>query len=97
MVSMNDDLVVEFNPSAFKHGISEADIRYALDNSVYDGMVDSREEDSEGKNLLIGFSRNAIPLEILYNIIDENTISVFHADVCGKEYKFLLNQRRRYG
>jgi hypothetical protein len=31
---MNDDMVVEFKPSAFKHGISEADIRYALDNSV---------------------------------------------------------------
>jgi hypothetical protein len=94
---MSDELIVEFHPSAFKHGISEADIRYAIDNSVYDGLVDSREEESEGKNLLIGFSTTAVPLEILYNVIDENTISVFHADVCGKEYKRLLNQRKRYG
>jgi hypothetical protein len=32
------DIIVEFNPSAFKHGISESAIRYAIVNAIYDDI-----------------------------------------------------------
>jgi hypothetical protein len=35
----NMDLVIEFNPAAFKHGMSEADIRKAFDTARYDGLL----------------------------------------------------------
>jgi hypothetical protein len=44
------------------------------------------EEDDPSKNLLIGFDRHANPKaslpEILYNVIDEDTVQVFHAMKC---------------
>jgi hypothetical protein len=39
-------------PSAFKHGVSEADIRWAFTTARYDLPV----EDDEDKRLLIGFN-----------------------------------------
>jgi hypothetical protein len=30
-------------------------------------------------------------LEIVYNVIDEQTVKVFHADTCTKEHRTLLN------
>jgi len=41
-------LQIEFNPSAFKHGITEEDIRFAFDNRLFDHPVAHQEE----KNLL---------------------------------------------
>jgi hypothetical protein len=32
------DFVIEFNPAAFDHGVTEADIRSAFDTSIYDAM-----------------------------------------------------------
>ena len=46
-------LNVEFNPSAFKHGITEEDIRFAFDNKLFDHPIAGQEE----KNLLIGLDR----------------------------------------
>ena len=42
---------IEFNPSAFKHGISEADIRRAFDRFIYEDPL----EDYDNKFLLLGF------------------------------------------
>jgi len=39
-----DDVNIEFNPAAFKHGVTEADIRWAFDTARYDGMIDESEE-----------------------------------------------------
>jgi hypothetical protein len=50
-------LNVLFNPSAFKHGVSEADIRFAFDNKLFDYPV-ARQED---KNLLIGLDKQLNP------------------------------------
>jgi hypothetical protein len=49
---------IEFNPSAFKHGVSEADIRWALRTKVYDGPVD----DDPNKCAVIGFDLVGLPL-----------------------------------
>ncbi len=76
-------LNVECNPSAFKHGVTEEDIRFAFDNKLFDHPVTHHEE----KNLLIGFDRQLNPLEILYNEIDDNTVNVFHAMKCRKAWR----------
>ncbi len=80
------DVAVEFNPSAFKHGITEAAIRYAIINVVYDDIWD----DAEDKHLLLGFDNNGNPLEIMYNMIDDTSINVFHAMKCRNIYHHLL-------
>jgi len=38
-----------------------------------------KDDDAEDKRQLIGFDRNANPLEAFYNILDKNTVRVFHA------------------
>jgi hypothetical protein len=77
------DAWIEFNQSAFKHGITEQDIRYAFAHKVFDHPIAGEEE----KNLLIGFDTNANILEILYNVIEEQRINVFHAMKCRKNWR----------
>lgn len=83
------DVDIRFCQSAFKHGISEADIRWAIDQYLFDHQMPGEEY----KNLLIGLDRNGNPLEILYNIFDDNTINVFHADKCRNRYLDLLEEQ----
>jgi hypothetical protein len=63
---------------AFKYNVSEANIRHAILNYIYDDIID----DDPEKHLLIGFDNNANLLEILYNVINEQYIKVFHAMRC---------------
>ena len=85
------DFNIEFNQAAFTHKITEDDIRFAFDTARYDGSID--EDDSDNKYIIIGFDRKANPLEIMYNVIDENTINVFHAMKCRKNYLHLIRTR----
>jgi hypothetical protein len=80
--------IIEFTQSAFKHNISEADIRHALLHPVYDEMQD----EGDDKHLLLGFDCNMNMLEIAYNIIDEQTFKVFHAMKCQSFYYKLLTR-----
>jgi hypothetical protein len=80
------DVDIKFSESAFKHGVGEADIRWAIDTAKYDGFL----EDAENKRVLIGFDRNANLLEIFYNILDRDTVRVFHAMKCRNDFKRLL-------
>jgi len=82
------DIAIEFNPSAFKHGISEEDIRTAIERFVYNEIM----EDDEEKHLLLGFDTHANLLEIIYNKIDEQTINIFHAMKCRKAYYSLVEE-----
>jgi hypothetical protein len=84
-------LNVECNPSAFKHDVTEEDIRFAFDNKLFDHPVAHQ----EGKNLLIGLNRQLNPIEILYNEIDEQTVNVFHAMRCRKAWRNLANLEKR--
>jgi hypothetical protein len=89
---MDNDVVILFNPSAFKHNFTEADIRWALDTSLFDGKLDEKKDkDARDKYLNIGFDRNVNALEILYNVIDDNTINIFHANKLSNKYKHFLN------
>ena len=83
------DVSIKFSQSAFKHGLSEADIRWAIDTAKYDGVLEE-DEDTENKRLLIGFDRNANPIEIIYNILDHDTVRVFHAMKCRNAFKRML-------
>jgi hypothetical protein len=83
------DVDIKFCQSAFKHGISEADIRWAIDTVKYDGCLEG-DTNTANKRLLIGFDRNANPLEVYYNILDSNTVRVFHAMKCRYIHKHLL-------
>jgi len=80
------EVVVKYVPSAFKHDITEENIRHAILNWKYDDIV----EDDPGKHLLIGFDNNANLLEIMYNVIDEQTVKVFHAMRCTNAHRKLL-------
>jgi len=82
------DIAIEFNPSAFKHGISEEDIRTAIERFVYNEIM----EDDEDKHLLLGFDTHANLLEIIYNKIDAQTINIFHAMKCRKAYYLLAEE-----
>jgi hypothetical protein len=86
------DIAIEFNPSAFKHGFSEADIRWAFDTARYDGWFNEGKGQHKDKYLLIGFARNGTPLEILYNYIDDNSINVFHVMKCRNIFHHLLEK-----
>jgi uncharacterized DUF497 family protein len=74
---------IVFVPSAFKHAVSEENIRWVLLNHLADGII---EEDNETKYLSVGFDKTGNLLEIMYNYVDEQTIKVFHAMKCQKQY-----------
>ncbi|MDR2922317.1 MAG: hypothetical protein LBU85_03115, partial [Treponema sp.] len=57
----------------------------------YDGSID--EDESDNKYLVIGFDRNINLIEVMYNVIDEHSINVFHAMRCRKNFYHLLNAR----
>jgi len=61
-------------PSAFKHDVTEADIKWAFTTALYD----LPDEDDEEKRL-VGFNTNGNPLEIMYNELDDGKVHVFHA------------------
>ena len=79
-----------FIPSAFKHSISEENIRWVLLNHLADGII---EEDEETKYLSIGFDKTGNLLEIMYNYIDEQKIKVFHAMKCRKQFYKTLEEQ----
>ena len=87
------DVNIVFSQSAFKHGFSEADIRWAIDTVKYDGYLED-DEDAENKRLLIGFDRNANLLEIYYNILDQDSVRVFHAMKCQNVHKHLIGDEQ---
>jgi uncharacterized DUF497 family protein len=82
------NLTIEFNQTAFTHHIEEEDIRFAISTARYDAVID--EDESDNKHLIIGFDRNANLLEIMYNVIDEDNINVFHAMKCRKNFLSLI-------
>jgi hypothetical protein len=83
------EIVIKFNSSAFKHGISEEDIRTAIERFVYNEVM----EDDEKKHLLLGFDAHANLLEIIYHVTNEHNINVFHAMKCRKAYYSLVDDR----
>ena len=77
---------IEFNRAAFRHGLTEDDIRWAFFHSCYEGSI----EEMEDKYLRLGFDKAGNLLEIIYNEIDENSVNIFHAMKCRKIYHKLI-------
>ena len=71
-------------------GVSEADIRKAIDMFVYEDPL----EDFDNKYLLLGFDTKGLLLEVMYNNIDADTINVFHAMPCRKNFYGLLRGKK---
>ena len=78
---------IKFNPAAFKHGVSEANIRYVLNYPKYEGPL----EEYENKYIVVGFDNSGNLLEILYNRVNDETINVFHAMKCRNIFLYLLD------
>jgi len=89
-VSMNSGII--FNKSAFKHGVTEADIEWAFLHPIRNGLL----EKYENKYLLIGFDQNGNLLEIMYNIRKDGSYNVFHAMKCRKEFYYLAEESSYY-
>jgi hypothetical protein len=80
-------IAIKFSQSAFKHGITQNSICRAIINAIYDDILD----EDEDKHLFLGFDGNGNVLEILYNIVDEETIRVFHAVKCRDTFLTLVD------
>jgi len=81
---------IQFNPSAFKHGFTEADIRKVIETKIYEGQL----EEFVNKYTIIGFDTVGNLLEIMYNIIDSESVNIFHAMRCRKNVIKQLKNRR---
>jgi hypothetical protein len=82
------ELVITFSRSAFKHGVSEDDIRRAFTLKLLDHPIEGEEE----KNLLIGFDANANLIELLYNVVDDDTVRVFHVMPCRNTFIAMIDE-----
>ena len=73
---------VEILPTATKHGQKKEDIIYALERSIYDETLES----DPNKTLSIGYDGKARLLEVIFHVISEEHIVVFHSMPCRKYY-----------
>ena len=73
---------IEILPSAKKHGQSRDDIVYALEHSIYDETL----ENEPNKTLSIGYDSNAKLLEVIFHVVTDEHIVVFHSMPCRKHY-----------
>ena len=64
-----------FVKSAFKHGYTKEDIERAIETKIFEDILVGEDD----IYVIIGFDAIANPIEIFYNIIDDETIKVFHA------------------
>jgi len=64
-----------FIPSALRHGYTQDDIERAIETKIYEGLLNGEDE----IYAIIGFSTSGNPIEVFYNIIDDETIKIFHA------------------
>ena len=63
-----------FVQSAFKHGYTQDDIVRSIETKIYEGLLKGEDD----IYALIGFDTAANPIEVFYNILDDETIKIFH-------------------
>ena len=73
---------IEFNEAAFKHGITENNIRYAMWHPLHEQLLEAY----INKWLIIGYDTAGNLIEIAYNVIDDDTVNVFHAMPCRNKF-----------
>ena len=82
IIIAGSSVVVEIIPSAYKHGQSNEDILSVLERSIYDETL----ETDPNKTLSIGYDKNAKLLEVIFHVLSDEHIVVFHAMPCRKHY-----------
>ena len=82
-------MIQVFNKAAFTHGVTVEDINCAMSVPLVDILLESY----TNKYLLIGFDVSGNLLEVIYNLADEDTVNVFHALKCRKEFYKHLPRR----
>ena len=73
---------IEIVPSALKHGKTMADILSVLERAIYDETLTA----DPNKTLAVGFDTNANLTEIIFLVLAEGQIVVYHAMPCRKMY-----------
>lgn len=73
---------VEILPSATRHGLSSDDILSALERNIYDETL----ETDPNKTLSIGYDGGARLLEVIFHVLSDTHIVVFHAMPCRKHF-----------
>jgi hypothetical protein len=68
-----------FVPSVFKHKRTQADIETAIETKIYEGSL----KGEPGVYAYVGFDTTANPIEVFYNIIDNETMSLPGAELQG--------------
>jgi hypothetical protein len=86
------ELEFTFRDTAFKHDLTEADIRHTFETYRFVGQFGSR----ENVYLLLGFDLKANPVEVLYNEFGENGVNVFHAMPCQSRFLRLFKGKENY-
>jgi hypothetical protein len=86
---MDGDLEIVFKQSAFKHGVSEADIRWAFNTVEFDELI----QGFDNKYRLLGFNTKGNMIEVLYNLVNEYRVNVFHAFPCSEAFIKSLSNR----
>ena len=64
-----------FVKSAFKHGYTQDDIERAIETKIFEDILVGEDD----IYVVIGFDTIGNPIEVFYNIINDDTIKVFHA------------------
>jgi hypothetical protein len=73
---------IEFNKSAFRHKVTETNIRYAMWHPLCEKLIGLY----TNKWLIIGYDTAGNLIEVAYNIIDDDTVNVFHAMPCRNKF-----------
>jgi len=79
---------IEFKLSAFRHNVSEADIRHAFMNPYYDGPIEEYPAENN-RYIRIGIDTSGNLLEIMYNEYEDH-VCIFHAMKCRSIFFGLL-------
>ena len=85
-------MTLVFNPSAFKHDVTENDIEAAMATPLFDELI----EGYDNKYLLIGFDRSGNLIEVMYNLVDEEIANIFHAMDCRNDVLRKIKERGYY-
>jgi len=74
--------------SAFKHGYTQEDIERAIETKIYEDTLKGEDD----IYVIIGFDTVANPIEVFYNIIDGETIKIFHAMALREKIAVQMNE-----
>ena len=66
---------ITFVSSAFRHGCTQVDIEWAIETKIYEGLL----KGEDNIYAIIGFTVSGNPIEVFYNLIDDETLKIFHA------------------